>query len=121
MAPHIAVLGVGLIGGSIGLAARSEGARVTGFDPDAGVLDRARELGAIDGAAASVAEAVAEADAVFAFAPVGTLPALVDEALAAAPAGAVVTDVGSTKRAIANHTADERFVGGHPIAGSETS
>jgi prephenate dehydrogenase len=115
------VLGVGLIGGSIGLAARADGADVVGFDPDPHVLDAARERGAIDRAAGSVAEAVGEAEAVFACAPVGVLPALVDEALEAAPDSAVVTDVGSTKRAIASHTTDERFVGGHPIAGSETS
>jgi prephenate dehydrogenase len=112
---------VGLIGGSIGLAARGGGAHVTGFDPDADVLARARELGAIDSAATSVADAVAQAEAVFACAPVGALPELVDAALANAAEDAVVTDAGSTKRAIASHTADERFVGGHPIAGSETS
>src|SRR3954447_15567274 len=120
-AQRVAILGVGLIGGSVGLAARSAGARVSGFDPDSATLDAARERGAIDAAAASVAEAVADAGAVFACAPVGVLPRLVDEALAGAPADAVVTDVGSTKRAIAAHTSDERFVGGHPIAGSETS
>jgi prephenate dehydrogenase len=120
-ARRIAILGVGLIGGSIGLAARADGAEVVGFDPDPDVLRRAASRGAIDRAAASVAEAASEADAVFACAPVGALPGLVDEALAAASPDAVVTDVGSTKRAIANHTSDERFVGGHPIAGSETS
>jgi prephenate dehydrogenase len=118
---RVALAGVGLIGGSIGLAARGGGARVTGFDPDGETLAAARERGAIDRAAASVADAVADADAVFACAPVGALPQLVDDALASAPPSAVVTDVGSTKRAIASHTGDERFVGGHPIAGSETS
>jgi prephenate dehydrogenase len=110
-----------LIGGSIGLAARAGGAEVAGFDPDDGVLKTALERGAVDRAAGSVAEAVDGADAVFACAPVGALPALVDEALAAATPGTVVTDVGSTKRAIAAHVADERFVGGHPIAGSEAA
>src|SRR4051812_5184955 len=81
---RVAILGVGLIGGSIGLAARGGGAHVTGFDPDDETLAAARERGAIDRAAASVAEAVAEADAVFACAPVGALPQLVDEALAEA-------------------------------------
>jgi prephenate dehydrogenase len=119
LALRLAVLGVGLIGGSIGLAARAGGAEVAGFDPEAG--EAARHRGAVDRNAGSVAEAVAEADAVFACAPVGALPALVDEALAAAPAGCVVTDVGSTKRAIVAHVSDERFVGGHPIAGSESS
>jgi prephenate dehydrogenase len=99
---------------------------VVGFDRDRAILDHALERGAIDGAAASVAEAVEQAEAVFACAPVGALPELVDQALAAAPQGAVVTDVGSTKRAItehveAAHVGDERFVGGHPIAGSESS
>ena len=92
-----------------------------GFDTDAGVLEIARDHGAIERTAASVAEAVEGADAVFACAPVGALPGLVDEALAAAPADCVVTDVGSTKRLIAAHVSDERFVGGHPIAGSESA
>jgi prephenate dehydrogenase len=121
MAQRVAVLGVGLIGGSIGLAARGRGAEVVGFDPDARVLDAARERGAIDHTAPSVAAATEGADAVFACAPVGALPALVDAALASALPTAVVTDVGSTKRAIAKHVTDERFVGGHPIAGSETA
>jgi prephenate dehydrogenase len=121
MALRLGILGVGLIGGSIGLAARAGGAEVAGFDPDSAVLDAALERGAIDRPAASVADAVREADAVFACATVGALPALVDEALAAAAPGTVVTDVGSTKRAIAAHVTDERFVGGHPIAGSESA
>jgi prephenate dehydrogenase len=94
---------------------------VVGFDPDAAVLDAALEHGAIDRAAATVADAVSGAEAVFACAPVGVLPALVDEALAAAGPDCIVTDVGSTKRSIAAHVTDERFVGGHPIAGSESA
>jgi prephenate dehydrogenase len=121
MALRLGILGVGLIGGSIGLAARAGGAEVAGFDPDADVLAAALERGAIDRAAASVGEAVGGAEAVFACAPVGALSALVDEALVAAAPGTVVTDVGSTKRAIAAHVTDERFVGGHPIAGSESA
>jgi prephenate dehydrogenase len=120
---------VGLIGGSIGLAARLGGASVVGYDPDPAVLAEGLALGAIDDAAGSVAEAVGgggaaahrPADAVFACATVGALPALVDEALAAAATSTVVTDVGSTKRLIASHVSDERFVGGHPIAGSESA
>ena len=118
---RVAVLGVGLIGGSIGLAARREGAAVAGYDADAGVLAAAVEHGAVDRAATTVAGAVADADAVFACAPVGALPELVNEALAAAPAGCVVTDVGSTKRAIAAAVDDERFIGGHPVAGLEVA
>src|SRR4051812_46976433 len=121
MAQRLAVLGVGLIGGSVGLAARAGGAEVAGFDTDPDVLAAARERGAVGREAASVADAVGGAAAVFACAPVGALPAVVDEALANAGPETVVTDVGSTKRAIAAHVEDERFVGGHPIAGSESS
>src|SRR3954467_2899946 len=121
MALRLGILGVGLIGGSIGLAARASGAEVAGFDPDPHVLATALERGAIDRAASSVADTVGGANAVFACAPVGALPAVVDEALASAGQETIVTDVGSTKRAIAAHVGDERFVGGHPIAGSESS
>jgi prephenate dehydrogenase len=58
---------------------------------------------------------------VFACGPVDTLPELVREALAAAPADCVVTDVGSTKRPLVEAIEDQRFVGGHPVAGAETS
>jgi len=118
---RIAVLGVGLIGGSIGLAARERaGAEVSGYDPDASVRSRALELGAIDTAAEDIASAVRGAQAVFVAAPVGALPQAVADALAAAGADTVVSDVGSTKRLLAQVSADERFVGGHPLAGAET-
>ena len=118
---RIAVLGVGLIGGSIGLAARERaGAEVCGYDPDPEVRARALELGAIDAAAEELADAVKGAQAVFAAAPVGALPRVVAGALAAAGPDCVVSDVGSTKRLLAQASADERFVGGHPLAGAET-
>jgi prephenate dehydrogenase len=72
-----------------------------------------------------VAEAVAEAEVVFCAAPVGALPGLVGEALALSGDLTVVTDVGSTKReliaALAAGADLERFIGGHPLAGAETS
>ena len=76
---RIAVLGVGLIGGSIGLAAREhvEGAEVVGFGRDPERLRTAVERGAIDRAAASIDEAVEGAELCFACAPVGVLPELV--------------------------------------------
>jgi prephenate dehydrogenase len=118
---RIAILGVGLIGGSIGLAARSRaGAEVCGHDLDESVLERARELGAIDTAAGSLAEAVSEAEIVFVATPVGALERTVAAALEAAAPSCVVSDVGSTKRLLASAVADERFVGGHPLAGAET-
>jgi prephenate dehydrogenase len=118
---RIAVLGVGLIGGSIGLAARSRAeAEVCGYDPDPEVRDRAVALGAVDRATGDLAEAVRDADVVFVAAPVGQLPTTVAEALAAAGPDCVVTDVGSTKRLLVEAAADRRFIGGHPLAGAET-
>jgi prephenate dehydrogenase len=120
---RIAVLGVGLIGGSIGLAAREhvEDAEVVGFGRDPGRLRTALERGAIDRAAESVPAALDGADMCFACAPVGALPGLVRDALAAAGPGCVVTDVGSTKQRLLTEIEDARFVGGHPIAGAETA
>jgi prephenate dehydrogenase len=120
---RIAVLGVGLIGGSIGLAAKEhvEDAEVVGFGRSPERLRHALELGAIDGIAGSPEEALDGAEACFACAPVGALPAQVAAALAAAGAGCVVSDVGSTKLELQAGVHDERFIGGHPIAGAETS
>jgi prephenate dehydrogenase len=119
----IAVLGVGLIGGSIGLAARARlDAEVAGFDPDRKLLDRAKELGAIDTTHDSVAAAVDGTELVFCAAPVMALPGLAAEALEAASEETAVTDVGSVKReVIAVLGSDSRFIGGHPLAGAETS
>jgi prephenate dehydrogenase len=120
---RIAVLGVGLIGGSIGLAARGRlDAEVAGFDPDADLLARASELEAISSSHDSVAAAVEGAEVVFCAAPVGALPELAAEALRAAGEDTAVTDVGSVKReAIAALGEDPRFIGGHPLAGAETA
>jgi prephenate dehydrogenase len=120
---RIAVVGVGLIGGSIGLAAHEylDDVEVVGYGRDPARLRVALEHGAIDRAAGSLPEAVAGADLCFACAPVGALPALVREALAAAGPGCAVTDVGSTKEQLLAAIDDPRFVGGHPIAGAETA
>jgi prephenate dehydrogenase len=120
---RIAVLGVGLIGGSIGLAARARlDAEVSGYDPDRALLDRAAELGAIDSEHQSVAAAVEGAELVFCAAPVMALPKLAAEALDAAGEDCAVTDVGSVKREVILSLGSEgRFIGGHPLAGAETS
>ena len=119
---RVAVVGVGLIGGSVGLCARRRGgAEVTGYDPDAGVLDMALEHEAIDRAAPTLEDAVDNAEACFLCAPMTELPALLHPVLDAAPSDCVVTDVGSTKRTIVAGTDDQRFVGGHPVAGAESS
>jgi prephenate dehydrogenase len=120
---RIAILGVGLIGGSIGLAARRRlQSEVVGFDPDRGTVDRAIELEAIDRGAGSVEGACEGAEVVFCAAPVGRLTGLASAALEASGPETVVSDVGSTKRDIvAALGSDERFIGGHPLAGAETS
>jgi prephenate dehydrogenase len=120
---RIAVLGVGLIGGSIGLAAREHivDAEVVGFGRDPARLRKAVELGAIDRTANSLGAALEGADLCFACAPVGVLPALVRDALAAAGSDTLVSDVGSTKQQLLAAIDDPRFVGGHPIAGAETA
>jgi prephenate dehydrogenase len=117
---RVALLGVGLIGGSIGLAVRRRtGAHVVGYDPDAQALSRAVEVGAIDAPAFEVADAVHDADVVFVAAPVGSATQLAELALGKAGADCAISDVGSTKRAIVEAISDARFVGGHPLAGSE--
>ena len=106
---------MGLIGGSVGLAARERlGATVRGFDPAEGVLQTARDRGAVDVPCSSLSEAVAEADTVVVAAPVGALPEAVAQSLQAASRDTVVTDVGSTKRAIVAAADDERFVSPAP-------
>ncbi len=120
---RIAILGVGLIGGSIGLAAREhvQGAEVVGYGRRPERLERALALGAIDRAAGTLTEALDGAELCFACAPVGALVELVREALEAAGPDCGVSDVGSTKQDLVEAIDDPRFVGGHPIAGAETA
>ncbi|HEX3692830.1 MAG TPA: prephenate dehydrogenase/arogenate dehydrogenase family protein [Solirubrobacteraceae bacterium] len=118
----MAVLGVGLIGGSIGLAARQRlGAHVVGLDADGSALLRAREIGAIDESAGDVGAAMSGADYAFVATPVGSVVHVAGTALSLAGPDCVVTDVGSTKRHIARELPDPRFVPGHPLAGAETA
>jgi prephenate dehydrogenase len=118
----VALLGVGLIGGSIGLAVRRRtGAHVVGYDREASALSSAVELGAIDEPAFAIAEAARDADVVFVATPVGAAIDTTLLALQAAGPDCVLSDVGSTKRAIVGAISDPRFVGGHPLAGAETA
>jgi prephenate dehydrogenase len=119
---RVGVIGLGLIGGSVALAARERlGAHVTGFDASPEARERALARGAVDAIAPDVAGAVADADVVWVATPVGALPAAVAASLDAAGSATVVTDVGSTKRRIVAAVEDQRFVGGHPLAGAETA
>ncbi len=119
---RVAILGVGLIGGSIGLAARSRaGAHVTGLDPDGAATTEGITLGALDAAASDIRSAVSEADVVVVCVPVGSVVGVATEALAHAGPDTVVTDVGSAKAPIVSAIDDPRFIGGHPLAGAETA
>jgi prephenate dehydrogenase len=116
----LAIVGTGLIGASVGLAAKRAGVtRVTGFDPDSAALALASERGAIDVAAPALGEALADAELAVVAAPVASLPAEVAAVLAASQAACTVTDVGSTKGPVCSAVSDPRFIGGHPVAGSE--
>jgi prephenate dehydrogenase len=116
----LAVVGTGLIGASVALAARKAGVEdVRGWDADPAHLAGAAERGAVR-AAASLGDAVAGVELAVVATPVATLPAQVAAALGAAGEGTTVTDVGSTKGAVCAAAAgDARFVGGHPVCGSE--
>jgi prephenate dehydrogenase len=119
---RLAIVGVGLIGGSVALAARERvGATVWAYDESSQAAQAALEGAVVDRVCADVADAVNDAEAVFIAVPVGALTEVVGAALAAAPGDCVVTDVGSTKRAVVAAQDDPRFVGGHPLAGAETS
>jgi prephenate dehydrogenase len=117
----VAVVGTGLIGGSLGLALRAAGYRVRGYDADPARLDRAVERGAVDVAASSLSEAFTGAQVAFVAVPVSGVVPAVEAALDAGVE--VVSDVGSVKAPVvqaieASHPAAWRFVGGHPMAGS---
>jgi len=118
---RLAVVGTGLIGASVGLAARQAGiASVAGYDPDADALATAVARGAVDEQAGSLEEALTNADLALVAAPVTAVPAQVAAALRASGDRCTVTDVGSTKGAVCRAAAGERrFIGGHPVCGSE--
>jgi prephenate dehydrogenase len=107
------------MGASVALAARGRGDAVAGWDPDPAALAAAVERGALD-AAASLEDAVAGAELVVVASPIAQLPVQVAATLQATTE-ATVTDVGSTKASVVAAAAGSpRFVGGHPICGSES-
>jgi prephenate dehydrogenase len=106
------VVGTGLIGGSIGLRLRRNGWHVTGRDHDPVRVDKALALGALDAVGDDPS-----ADITFVATPVAAVAAEARRALDAT--SGLVTDVGGVKAAIVDAVADPRFVGGHPMAGSE--
>lgn len=122
----LTIVGVGLIGGSIGLAAKKRGAarHVVGVGRDAGKLDEARRLGAIDAGTISLAEALIDADLVIICTPVNQIAEQIMRVSDLCDHGAIITDAGSTKSAMvhaveADLPSHVSFIGGHPLAGSE--
>jgi prephenate dehydrogenase len=118
----VAIVGVGLMGGSLGLALGGGRCEVVGVDPDPEAVRVALAVGAIDRAAGSLEEAAAEADAVVLAAPVPALAELARRALAGSGEDCLVTDLGSAKAALLaalDPPGRERFIGGHPVCGAE--
>jgi prephenate dehydrogenase len=125
----LALIGVGLIGGSFAKALRATGNvdRIVGFDVDAQALTNAAEIGILDDAAASAGAAIDGVDVVVVSTPVGSMQNIFREIAPHLSRTAIVTDTGSTKSSVIAAArrelgaAFERFVPGHPIAGSERS
>ena len=126
---RVAIIGVGLIGGSLARAMRAAGlaGEIVGCGRDAAHLEQARELGVIDRGETDPARAVAKADLVVLAMPVGAMPAVLAAIAPALADDAIVTDAGSTKASViaAAESAfgymPANFVPGHPVAGTEQS
>jgi prephenate dehydrogenase len=122
---RVALVGLGQIGGSIGLAlARAGGWHRVGFDRSPDAARRARAAGAVDEIAPTLAAACAKADLAVLAVPVDGLPAVIDAAAKALPRGAALLDTGSARAPVTPALVRAagrgvRTVGGHPIAGNE--
>lgn len=128
MKTTIAMLGVGLIGGSIALSLRQDPeVRIIGFDVREDYLDKAITNGVIHAGTTDMQTAVREADVIFLATPVEQIYSLIDQlAVLSLKAGAILTDVGSTKQGIVAYAMGRvphnvTFIGGHPMAGSHKS
>lgn len=125
---RVAIIGLGLIGGSLGLALRKAKAaqHIAGYDLGKGVSDRARKVGAIDQPYSSLGDAVRGAELVILATPVGAMRSLLQNVADVLSPGAVVTDVASTKVQVISWAEEflpvsVSFVGGHPMTGKEQS
>jgi prephenate dehydrogenase len=126
--PRLAIVGVGLIGGSLALALKEAGAvgEVVGCGRGKPNLEKALELGIIDSYSRDPLEAVKGADVVFLATPVKTLGSVTQLCLPGLKPGAIITDGGSVKGAVVRSIEPLlpegiHFVPGHPIAGTENS
>ncbi len=124
---HVAIIGLGLLGGSIGLAVRDEnpGTRTTGYDADEDVRERARKRQLTDEVFDNAADTVRGADLVILCVPVGAMCSTAKEIAPALEAGAVISDVGSSKKSIMDalkkYLPDHAIIPAHPVAGTEDS
>ncbi|HRK57113.1 MAG TPA: prephenate dehydrogenase/arogenate dehydrogenase family protein [Burkholderiaceae bacterium] len=127
---RLALLGVGMMGGSAAQAWRAAGqvSQVVGFDVDGAALQTALAGGVIDEAAPSAAQAVAAADVVLLAVPVGAMAEVLAHIAPTLPAQVLITDLGSTKASVIaaarEHLSAQQlvhFVPAHPIAGAERS
>lgn len=123
---RLSILGVGLLGGSIGLAVKSaiKSCKIVGYGHRKPSLNIALQMGAVDEVYDTPAESVRGADLVILCTPVGVLPQLLEAIGPVLKPGAVVTDVGSTKASIVSAAKKllpktTHFIGSHPMAGSE--
>lgn len=126
MIDSLCIVGIGLIGGSLGLAAKERGLakHVIGVGRRPETLEKAVATGACDEATDDVVKAAAGADFIFLAPPVGQMKALCEQLAPVVRAGAIITDAGSTKAGVVRDCAPifngkAAFVGGHPMAGSE--
>jgi len=126
--PRLTIIGVGLIGGSLSLALQEAGAvgEVVGCGRGKPNLEKAIELGVIDRYSRDPLDAVKDADVIFLATPVKTLATVTEELLPGLKPGAIITDGGSVKGAVAEAIEPllpegVHFVPGHPIAGTEKS
>ena len=120
---RITIIGLGLIGGSLGLALRDPSLEIVGWDTSRNSVSRALKMGAIDADGKTLAASVESSDLVIIATPLLAFPDVMKEIAPALPPHATVTDTGSTKGAVmdwaATHLPGINFVGGHPMAGKE--
>ncbi|EIJ33400.1 prephenate dehydrogenase [Thiothrix nivea] len=129
MIKKLVIFGVGLIGGSLALALREAGycQTIVGCSRNAAHLQKAVDLGVIDGFTLNPQEAVQDADMILLAVPMGAMGKLLPQIKQAMPADAILTDAGSTKGSVVAEVERvfgkdfARFVPGHPIAGREMS
>lgn len=124
----VAIIGVGLIGGSLAIILREKGIakNIVGIGRGLKNLEKAKKLGVVDSYTQDAREGVQDADLVVVAIPVASIIKVIKEALPFLKKGAIVTDVGSVKKNIVDEVekilpAPIHFVGGHPIAGTENA